>query len=288
MATITTVLYLTTAAFEVGLGIAGFTYLFGFLRGKFASDSFTSSWRVADWVGIDIACKTVSAAFAILAASTGAFNLLNGAEKDTPGVSETEQRLLKHIFLVVIAYFLYDLYAMHQVFAAKAKTSSIGAFCKEQPLLVAHHLAIGAFFTPLMTQFLGHEPGPLMVACALVFEASTPFVSLRAVLSHLRLKRSLAYALNGLVMMAVFFACRIVVYPVFYAAYARQRGLDFSAAVLSTPKLCAFFMVLVLLPQIYWFKVMVSGAVKVIQERNNNDQEHECGNGIKINGKKVD
>ncbi len=47
-----------------------------------------------------------------------------------------------------------------------------------------------------------------MIACALIFEASTPFVSLRAILSHLEMKSSLLYLLNGILMVVTFFACR--------------------------------------------------------------------------------
>ena len=137
--------------------------------------------------------------------------------------------------------------------------------------MVAHHLAIGGFFTPMMTQFLDHEPGALMVASALVFEASTPFVSARAVLSHLGLKKSMAYVCNGLAMMGVFFACRLLVFPGFYWAYSARRGLGFLEGLFRTPPMCACFMTLVALPQIYWFKMMLNGAVKVVQERNNNN-----------------
>jgi hypothetical protein len=41
-----------------------------------------------------------------------------------------------------------------------------------------------------------------------LMEASTPFVSLRAVLSRLDMKSSFAYVCNGIAMVAVFFCCR--------------------------------------------------------------------------------
>ena len=47
-----------------------------------------------------------------------------------------------------------------------------------------------------------------MIACALIFEASTPFVSLRSILSNMEMKSSLLYLANGLLMVSVFFCCR--------------------------------------------------------------------------------
>ncbi len=60
---------------------------------------------------------------------------------------------------------------------------------------------------------------------------STPFVSARAVLSHLGLKRTRSYLINGVLMLAAFLACRVLVYPAFFDAYARQRGITWTQAL---------------------------------------------------------
>ena len=57
-----------------------------------------------------------------------------------------------------------------------------------------------------------------------------------------------------------------MVYPIFYYIYARQRNIGFWTAVLRSPKMCLFFQLVILLPQLYWFNVMIKGALKVIQE----------------------
>ncbi len=57
-------------------------------------------------------------------------------------------------------------------------------------------------------------------------EASTPFVSLRAVLANLGLKSSRRYAVNGVVMIGVFFTCRILLVPYVYYLYGRQIGTE--------------------------------------------------------------
>ncbi len=56
-------------------------------------------------------------------------------------------------------------------------------------------------------------------------------MSARAVLSHLGLKRSRAYLVNGVLMLAAFLACRVLVYPAFFVAYAAQRGIPYSEAL---------------------------------------------------------
>lgn len=243
--------------------------------------------KISRGTALDVACKSVSAAFGASAASAGLYLLLNG------GDPEANHPLLQHVFLVVIAYFLYDLYAMYRVYVGKKEDEylasrkgqqngnhksgdegvllpnvTVADFCKNNPLLAVHHFLIGAVFTPLMMLRLDHDPGELMIACALIFEASTPFVSLRAILSYFDLKRSRLYLLNGVLMVATFLFCRILVYPAFYAAYASQRGLGFSEALSRTPGHCRVFMLMVLAPQLYWFVIMVKGAVKVMEDRN--------------------
>lgn len=109
-----------------------------------------------------------------------------------------------------------------------------------------------------------------MLACALLMEASTPFVSFRAILHNLGLRKSLIYVINGLLMVLVFFACRILIYPWFYHVHSLAKEIDFIEAVMKTPPRCAILMTLALLPQIYWFKIMLMGALKVLQEKRTN------------------
>jgi len=106
-----------------------------------------------------------------------------------------------------------------------------------------------------------------MLACALIMEASTPFVSLRAILYNLHLRHSMAYVINGLVMVLAFFSCRLLIYPWFYYVYASSLGVTMLEALKTTPFRCASFMIFAILPQIYWFRIMVLGALKVVMEK---------------------
>ena len=143
--------------------------------------------------------------------------------------------------------------------------------------------------------------GDMMIAAALIMEASTPFVSLRSILSQLKgMRYSKIYVLNGIAMVVAFFICRILIYPVFYTIYGKfehsqqisgthavytitipnpchllvvilyfvgmQRNVDMFQAILRTPLHCSFWMVTMLLPQLYWFRIMFIGALKVARE----------------------
>ena len=73
--------------------------------------------------------------------------------------------------------------------------------------------------------------------------------------------------------MIVFFLCRIAVYPWFYYVHAKANDLTPIEAVISTPPRCGLWMVLVLLLQLYWFKIMLNGAVKVVMEKVQNQNK---------------
>ncbi|TRY69067.1 hypothetical protein TCAL_11282 [Tigriopus californicus] len=264
-----------TSMYMAGLEVATvfllFLGIFNTLKSVYGRPSFVGHFHLKQSVVTDIANKTMSALFAVTAASTGIF-LMTASDR-----RKQDLLIMEHILFVVMAYFFYDTISMFKVFEAKYEenhpdhtASSLGLFwrfMKDQPLLIAHHLSLAAIFCPMMSQCLDHEPGDLMVGCALIFEASTPFVSLRAILSHLGLKSSLLYLFNGLAMVIVFPMCRIFIYGWFYYTYASIRNITIWEGVASTPRHCMVFMTLVLLPQLYWYRLMVKGASKVLEER---------------------
>lgn len=51
-------------------------------------------------------------------------------------------------------------------------------------------------------------------------ELSTPFVSVRSILSTIGLKDSTAYVVNGLLMLGTFFVCRVLMWPYVYYWYS--------------------------------------------------------------------
>lgn len=243
------------------------------------------SWGIRDeGVGMDFACKTVSAMFATICASLGVVILLNPQSRQPTSTLAANDTLLEtivqHFMLFATAYFLYDMYAMYEVYLAKQRVKSsiqsnaippgFCSFVLANPLISAHHLVIALVFAPMMTVlFRSHEPGMLMLGAAFVLESSTPFVTLRSVMADLGLKNTAAYVANGLTLIAVFFACRIAVYPIFFKVYADQRNISYLEALTRPPLSCYFYVLLTLLPQLYWFRLLVKGAFKTVSQYNN-------------------
>jgi hypothetical protein len=84
----------------------------------------------------------------------------------------------------------------------------------------------------------------------------------------LHCNKSIIYVINGLLMLVVFFFCRILIYPFFYYVYGIWVGIGFFQAVLKTPWYCALGLVISFLPQVHWFKLMFRGAVKMIKSQS--------------------
>lgn len=145
---------------------------------------------------------------------------------------------------------------------------SFRTYIEDNPLIFAHHALIGLVLIPMMSlKYSRHEPGDMMIAAALIMEASTPFVSFRSVLSQLHgMRHSRTYIINGVAMVIAFFTCRILIYPIFYTAYGIQRNITMFQAILRTPWHCSLWMIMTLMPQLYWFRIMFIGALKVVRE----------------------
>lgn len=264
---------------ETSASMLVFYLIFRYFAFHTNSPRFRHDWKVKQHTALDIANKSVSALFATTATLIGIYVLT------TYGGSFYSDKVITYIMPLAMGYFLYDVVAMYEVYSAKMVEANkviqnnFKSYLTANPLMAAHHFLLSLFFIPLMINRRDHGPGDLMLACALIMEASTPFVSLRAILHHIHQRQSLLYVINGLVMVAAFFACRILICPWFYQVYGATQGLSMLEAVISTPPRCAFWMLLVLLPQLYWFRIMVSGAIKVVMQKFGTSPVIETHNG---------
>ncbi|XP_068623408.1 TLC domain-containing protein 3A [Battus philenor] len=143
-----------------------------------------------------------------------------------------------------------------------AKVISFFAYCRHEPVILFHHLFIGGFGF-LVIVYLRGGLGDCVFGFVYLMELSTPFVSLRGILSRMGLKSSRAYLLNGLAMLATFFVCRVLSLPYVCLMYSRVIGLPYFEAIKSLPTGCKISICILLLPQLYWFYLMSAGAVKV-------------------------
>ncbi|XP_035660739.1 TLC domain-containing protein 4-like isoform X4 [Branchiostoma floridae] len=120
--------------------------------------------------------------------------------------------------------------------------------------------------------FLGYTVADLLVVpvlpyCSnLVFlqELSTPFVNLRIILYELGQKTSLLYKLNGVLMLVVFFSCRLATIPLwFQLSPLMETGELYTVG---TALLITIFgcMPVVSVFNLYWFSKMCKGAYRIL------------------------
>lgn len=72
----------------------------------------------------------------------------------------------------------------------------------------------------LQFQYLRGNFGDCVYSFIYMMELSTPFVSIRGILSTIGLKDSTAYVINGLIMLGTFFVCRVLMWPYVYYWYS--------------------------------------------------------------------
>uniref|UniRef100_A0A336MWS5 CSON008255 protein n=1 Tax=Culicoides sonorensis TaxID=179676 RepID=A0A336MWS5_CULSO len=93
----------------------------------------------------------------------------------------------------------------------------------KSPLMVFHHLFIG-WYGLLVITYLRGALGDCVLSFFMMMELSTPFVSLRSILSTMNLKDTRLYLINGLTMVALFFFFRICIIPYAFYWYSNQRN----------------------------------------------------------------
>lgn len=214
---------------------------------------------------LDISNKTVSAVQAVLSCVTGTCICLKSCKesflKSTHFISEAYAWF-------GVAYFFYDIWSMYHVHAINTANRHAHQlarwrdYLRDQPVIVFHHLFIGSFGF-LVIVHLRHDIGDCIFGYVYLMELSTPFVSFRGILSKLKMKSSHLYVINGLVMLFTFFLCRVVMFPYVCYLYSQFIGLSFWEAVMGLPTGCKASIAVLMLPQFYWFLLMLKGAAKV-------------------------
>lgn len=129
------------------------------------------------------------------------------------------------------------------------------------PVMMIHHVFIGTFGLLVVTYIRGG--GHCIYSYMFMMEFSTPFVSLRSILSTLGMKESRTYIANGLVMLGSFFLCRIVMWPYVFYKYSEVINSSFIDSIATLPRGCIISVLILFLPQVYWFFLMLKGAMKV-------------------------
>ncbi|XP_001355613.3 ceramide synthase [Drosophila pseudoobscura] len=134
------------------------------------------------------------------------------------------------------------------------------------PVMMIHHVFIGTFGLLVVTYIRGG--GHCIYSYMFMMEFSTPFVSLRSILSTMRLKESRVYIANGLLMLATFFVCRVCMWPYVMWRYSLAiEAASLWSAMSGLPRGCLVSIAILFLPQLYWFYLMVLGAIKTFMPK---------------------
>lgn len=139
---------------------------------------------------------------------------------------------------------------------------SFVSYIRKHPLIVFHHLLIGAWGLLVITHLRGGL-GDCVFSFFYMMEFSTPFVSFRAILSIMKLKSSVIYIYNGICMLVSFFIFRILMLPVVMYQYSNIVNMSLLSAMMALPFTCKMSILAVCLPQIYWFYLISKGAIRV-------------------------
>ncbi|RZC39332.1 protein FAM57A [Asbolus verrucosus] len=270
-------------------GLVFFTVLYHVLNNLLlrtaSGQKFMKTYKLSIADVYDISNKQVSAVQAIFCCITGITCCTYSCTRD---IMRTSHFISEAYAWFGAAYFLYDIWSMYKVHNAKTIQASMNgdvkkggvkflSYLKTHAVIVGHHIFIGAFGFLVITYLRGGL-GDCFFGFVYLMEASTPFVSLRGILSKIGLKSSNLYVINGLVMLGTFFICRVAMFPCVIYLYARTVDLDYISAIRSLPNGCKISILTLLLPQIYWFLLMVKGASQVLKGKVTNAKKKNLKN----------
>ncbi|KAL0818594.1 hypothetical protein ABMA28_009028 [Loxostege sticticalis] len=241
------------------LGFAYFTSLFSLLNLAALSTNFGARFRHAYRLTagdvLDITNKLVSAVQAAFCCVTGVVVCMWSCTRD---FMRSSHYMSEAYAWFGAAYFFYDIWSMYMVHvqmlnsaelksklqkkvskngdlslsagdsctSRKKSPPSFLEYCRYEPVILFHHLFIGGFGFLVIVYFRG-EFGDCTFGFVYLMELSTPFVSLRGILSRLRLKATRLYVLNGVLMLLTFLVCRVLSLPYVCLLYSHVRGLPY-------------------------------------------------------------
>ncbi|EEB16974.1 protein FAM57B, putative [Pediculus humanus corporis] len=223
----------------MGLGFIFFISMFDlsnyFMFYTYEGKKFAKKYKLSLYDVMDISNKVVSAVQAVLSSICGTIVCTFSCPRN---MLRTSHFMSQAYAWFGASYFLYDVYSMFMIHNLSPKTinrlnarsltkeneivddnqilkashfTKVKDFIYHQPIIIIHHLFIGLFGF-LVVVHLRKNFGDCVFGLIFLMELSTPFVSFRGILSRLHLKECNLYLVNGIVMIAVFFMCRIFLF----------------------------------------------------------------------------
>ncbi|CAG5106536.1 Oidioi.mRNA.OKI2018_I69.chr1.g2887.t2.cds [Oikopleura dioica] len=172
---------------------------------------------------------------------------------------ESTSNILKWTQSMSLGYFLAD-------YIVLIHTRELGGTV---PILAHHTTATIAYLVSLWYNKMG------WYSCfRLLSEFSTPFVNLRWILVSIGLKNTRRYKINGVLMTASFFLCRICTFPIYWYYVARVWNTE---SFNNIPNVLFFFWIVGPLAldilNTFWFYKMFRGMLKALQKSDLTDEQ---------------
>ncbi|XP_077995850.1 TLC domain-containing protein 3A-like [Glandiceps talaboti] len=225
---------------------------------------FTNS----DVVSSTIAEKLVSIIQAILAFICG----LIIVQSCTNDVMYDSHWLVNSYISFGLPYMLYDIYAMYVVYMYKNPhlqrekfTNAVISFTKAHPAMILHHLALALLGYPVI-MFFRNGKGDFFVGCFFFTELANPFIHIRAILKQIGWHNTNLSTINGVFLLASFFLCRLLLFPLIYNIYGRTKNLSLLEVPSAIPVKCNIGCGMILAFQIYWFYLILGAARRQIEK----------------------
>ncbi|KAK2110423.1 TLC domain-containing protein 3A [Saguinus oedipus] len=81
--------------------------------------------------------------------------------------------------------------------------------------------------------------------------------------AQLKQQHTLLYKVNGVLTLATFLCCRILLFPFMYWSYGHQQGLSLLQVPFHIPFFCNVANAFLIAPQIYWFSLLCRKALRL-------------------------
>ncbi|XP_024781930.3 TLC domain-containing protein 3A isoform X2 [Pan paniscus] len=186
-------------------------------------------WSRSDCVMIST--RLVSSVHAVLATGSGIVII-----RSCNDVITGRHWLAREYVWFLIPYMIYDSYAMYLCEWCRtrdqnrAPSLTLRNFLSRNRLMITHHAVILFVLVPV---------------------------------AQLKQQHTLLYKVNGILTLATFLSCRILLFPFMYWSYGHQQGLSLLQVPFSIPFYCNVANAFLIAPQIYWFCLLCRKAVRL-------------------------
>ncbi|EAW90656.1 TLC domain containing 3A [Homo sapiens] len=205
-----------------------------FFPGLFALCTWALRRSQPGWSRTDcvmISTRLVSSVHAVLATGSGIVII-----RSCDDVITGRHWLAREYVWFLIPYMIYDSYAMYLCEWCRtrdqnrAPSLTLRNFLSRNRLMITHHAVILFVLVPV---------------------------------AQLKQQHTLLYKVNGILTLATFLSCRILLFPFMYWSYGRQQGLSLLQVPFSIPFYCNVANAFLVAPQIYWFCLLCRKAVRL-------------------------